>query len=151
MVVSSFLEDPVPGASSWPDLARARYLSLTTFRRSGDPVPTPIWAARDGEVLYVVTDATSGKVKRIRHTGRVELAPCSMRGKVSSGTLPRAATARIVDDGAEAQRADAVLRRKYRIGMPLVSFVERIRARGHPRDSVYLALTDVAEQAPPAP
>lgn len=62
-------------------LAAARYLLLTTFRKDGTAVPTPIWFARDGEALVVWTPTTSGKVKRIRRDGAVSVAACDARGK----------------------------------------------------------------------
>ena len=37
-------------------LADARFVSLTTFRRSGAPVSTPVWVARDGGSLVVLPD-----------------------------------------------------------------------------------------------
>jgi PPOX class probable F420-dependent enzyme len=62
-------------------LDAGKYLLVTTFRRDGRAVPTPVWAARDGESLVVWTVSDSGKVKRIRNSGTVKLAPCSMRGE----------------------------------------------------------------------
>ena len=62
-------------------LDAGKYLLVTTFRRDGHAVPTPVWAARDGESLVVWTVGDSGKVKRIRNNGIVKLAPCSMRGE----------------------------------------------------------------------
>jgi PPOX class probable F420-dependent enzyme len=64
-------------------LPRTRYVSLTTFRRTGVAVPTPVWAAPDGDGLIVWTRADSGKVKRLRHTARVTCAPCGFRGRTT--------------------------------------------------------------------
>lgn len=61
-------------------LAEGKYLSLTTFRKSGEAVATPVWVARDGDHLYVTTRADSWKVKRLRNNPAVLLAPCDMRG-----------------------------------------------------------------------
>ncbi len=63
-------------------LPTSRYVSLTTFRRTGDAVATPVWAAPDGADLVVWTRADSGKVKRLRHTSRVTVAPCDVRGNL---------------------------------------------------------------------
>jgi uncharacterized protein len=76
-------------------LPTSEYVSLTTFRRTGVPVATPVWAApishrpegatgAEGEVLALVvwTRADSGKVKRLRHTSRVTVAPCDVRGRL---------------------------------------------------------------------
>ncbi|WP_324277274.1 PPOX class F420-dependent oxidoreductase [Blastococcus brunescens] len=62
-------------------LPRSEYVSLTTYRRTGVPVATPVWAAPDGDSLVVWTRADSGKVKRLRHTSRVTVAPCDVRGR----------------------------------------------------------------------
>ena len=62
-------------------LPHSTYVSLTTFRRTGVPVPTPVWAAPDADSLIVWTRADSGKVKRLRHTARVTVAPCDVRGR----------------------------------------------------------------------
>ena len=60
-----------------------QYLNLETFRKNGEGMKTPVWFVQDGETLYVSTIANSGKVKRIRNDGRVNVAACKMNGKVS--------------------------------------------------------------------
>jgi uncharacterized protein len=91
-------------------LPHSTYVSLTTFRRTGVPVATPVWAAPDGESLIVWTQADSGKVKRLRHTTRVTVAPCDIRGRVQGPAVEGAAefVAR-----AEWPQALAALRRAY--------------------------------------
>ncbi len=59
-----------------------RFISLVTFRRSGDRVATPVWFALDHLQIVVGTFDSSGKAKRLRHTDRVEIAPCNFRGLV---------------------------------------------------------------------
>ncbi len=49
------------------------YVSLTTFRESGEAVSTPVWFAISGDRIYVGTDPESGKMKRIRNNPRVVL------------------------------------------------------------------------------
>ena len=60
-----------------------KYISLTTLRKSGVAVPTPIWFGEEGGRLYVMTRSDSGKYKRIRNNPRVRIAPCTMRGKIT--------------------------------------------------------------------
>ncbi|HXM62384.1 MAG TPA: PPOX class F420-dependent oxidoreductase [Terriglobales bacterium] len=60
-----------------------KYISLTTLRKSGVAVPTPIWFGEEGDRLYVMTRSDSGKYKRIRNNPRVRIAPCTMRGKIT--------------------------------------------------------------------
>jgi len=67
-----------------------KYLSLETFKKSGDGVKTPVWFAADpatdldgdGARLYIYTIGNTGKVKRIRNNSHVKIAPCTMKGKL---------------------------------------------------------------------
>jgi PPOX class probable F420-dependent enzyme len=86
------------------------YARLTTFRKSGEPVSTPVWFALAHERVYVFTDVLSGKVRRIRNGPRVMLAPSSFRGHPRGEEVR--AEARILDP-AEHETADRVLREKY--------------------------------------
>ncbi|MGH9176914.1 MAG: PPOX class F420-dependent oxidoreductase [Vicinamibacterales bacterium] len=61
-------------------LGRSRTALLTTFRRSGDPVSTPVSLALHAERAYFVTAASSGKARRLAGCGRVRLAPCTVGG-----------------------------------------------------------------------
>ena len=88
-----------------------KYIALTTFRKSGEGVVTPVWfAERDGK-LYVVTEKKSGKSKRIRNNPLVRVAPCTMGGKVIGPEF--AGRARILLAGDESAQARAVIRKKY--------------------------------------
>ena len=83
---------------------------LTTYRRDGTPVPTPVHIAVDGEVAYIRTFDPSGKLKRMRRNAEVEIAPSTMRGRVTGDAVH--ATARILN-GAEAARAARAMAAKY--------------------------------------
>lgn len=91
-------------------LAGHEYMRLTTFRKNGEPVPTPVWFAQEDDRLYVVTDAESGKVKRIRRNAQVEVCPCDSRGNPRGDSAE--AMARILPE-AEVPTAVAALNRKY--------------------------------------
>ena len=85
--------DPVSAPAIWQLLAQANYVSLTTFRKDGTPVATPVWIAPDGDRLLVWTNPEAGKVKRIRRNADVTVAPCTMRGAVvGGGPVPARAT-----------------------------------------------------------
>jgi PPOX class probable F420-dependent enzyme len=116
-------------------LADARFVSLTTFRRSGEPVSTPVWVARDGDALVVLTPAESGKVRRLRHDPRVEIRPCGRFGKVPDGVDPVAGTAELREHPADVERARATIRRTYPLESRLVLAIDRLveRRRGRPR------------------
>ena len=108
------------------ELPHSTYVSLTTFRRTGEPVPTPVWAAPDGDDLVVWTRADSGKVKRLRHTSRVTVAPCDIRGRVRGPAVE--ATAGFVDR-AEWPQALAALRRAYGLRFRLGHVTSRLWSR----------------------
>jgi PPOX class probable F420-dependent enzyme len=93
------------------EFAHQNYLNLETFRRNGEGVKTPVWFAQEDEILYVVSLGSSGKVKRIRNNGRVNVAPCRMNGKVDGSWLP--ALAQEITDPEVKARVDRLLDRKY--------------------------------------
>ncbi|MFD3694635.1 PPOX class F420-dependent oxidoreductase [Streptomyces sp. NPDC058646] len=94
------------------ELGRARYVSLTTFRKDGTPVATPVWAVADGGELYVWTRSDSWKVKRIRHDSRVTVAACDVRGRVEEGAAVREGRARLLDEEG-LRRVRRLMSRKY--------------------------------------
>ena len=112
-----------------------RFVSLTTFRRSGEPVATPVWVVRDGAHLLVTTPEGSGKVKRLRHTSRVELRPCSRSGKVADDA-PTATGSGVIEE----KDRPAVFQSKYGLEYRLFMFVERLMTKG-PRDRVIVRIT----------
>ena len=73
---------PIP-----PTIRGQKYISLTTVRKNGTKVATPVWFGEDSDKLYVMTRSTMGKVKRIRNNPLVEVAPCTMRGSVTGDKL----------------------------------------------------------------
>ncbi|MFJ2024692.1 PPOX class F420-dependent oxidoreductase [Streptomyces sp. NPDC087897] len=94
------------------DFARSEYVSLTTYRKNGTPVPTPVWAAADDGVLYVWTRSDSWKVERLRDNGKVTVTVCDVRGRIAEGAPSAEGTAKLLDaDGTRAVRK--LLARKY--------------------------------------
>jgi uncharacterized protein len=76
------------------EIQRQKYISLSTFRKSGAAVPTPVWFGEQDDKLYVMTRSDSGKYKRIRNNPQVRIAPCTIRGKITGPDF--AAKARIL-------------------------------------------------------
>lgn len=102
------------------ELGSGKYLRLTTFRRDGRPVSTPVWPVVDradlggvDQQLLVTTGAETGKVKRLRHTPRVLLAPCDARGSVTAGVEDLEAVAEVQTDVATYRRARSLLVRRH--------------------------------------
>jgi PPOX class probable F420-dependent enzyme len=119
-------------------LAAGRYLSLTTFKRDGTPVSTPVWLARDGDRLCVITEAGSGKAKRLRHTSRVELAPCTARGEE---TGPRAHGEAHLQDAAGTVRVRDVIAAQYGWQFRAFDLMGRLRRRGASGEQVGVVIT----------
>ncbi|GEM_PF-473431 len=98
-------------ASSVPaSIHGQKYISLTTFRKSGAGVATPVWFGEEDGKLYVMTRSDLGKAKRIRNNPQVRVAPCTIRGTVTGAEI--AAMARILPPE-EHTRARQTINRKY--------------------------------------
>jgi PPOX class probable F420-dependent enzyme len=108
-----------------------KYLSLTSFRRDGSGVATPMWFVADNGQLVVETDADSYKVKRIRRDPHVRIAVCDARGRLRGEAVDGAAT--VLPD-TERERVERLLARKYRVDrftvLPIYRLVMRLRGRG---------------------
>ncbi len=104
--------DTETGEAAGLDSLQGNHLLLTTFRKNGKAVPTPVWYGRAGDHLYVFSLAKAGKVKRLRNSQKAQVAACTGIGRVTGPTLE--ARARILPKEEEiiARRA---LRRKYPI------------------------------------
>jgi PPOX class probable F420-dependent enzyme len=122
-------------------LSDASFVSLTTFRKTGVGVSTPVWITRDGADLIVTTPRKSGKVKRLRNDPRVTLVPCDRRGRVADGATVLEAEAHIVSDTDTVERLGRVFLRKYRLEYRVFMVIERIVSRGD-RTRVMLRIAD---------
>ena len=120
-------------ASPLLDLGDESFVSLTTFRRSGERVSTPVWILRDGDALIVTTPVESGKVKRLRNNSAVELAPCSRMGKVDESAPVVAASAEILEDPADVERYGDLFLAKYRLEYRIFMWIERRGKSGQAR------------------
>ena len=107
-----------------------KYLSVTSFKRDGTAVATPMWFVADNGHLLVETDAGSAKVKRIRRNPEVRIAPCTASGKLRGE--PIAAHVEIVPESGREQ-AEQLMARKYRVDrvliLPIYRLVQRLRGQ----------------------
>ncbi len=120
-------EDSEMDESRSARLAEERYVNLATFRRDGREVRTPVWIAGVGARLVAFSEGDAGKVKRIRATKRVRLAPCNVRGKVHGDWVE--GKGRVVQEPEVIQAAYAALRRKYGWQMRLADVASRLSGR----------------------
>jgi PPOX class probable F420-dependent enzyme len=119
-----------------------KYLSITSYKRDGTSVATPVWfVQRDGRLL-AETDAASGKVKRIRRHPAVLVAVCTATGRLRGPQVP--GTAEILPDS-EVGEVQSLISRKYRTDLLMirpVRFVQGVLHLGRPRTKpVILAIT----------
>ena len=119
----------------------AKYFSLTTYRRDGRAVPTPVWFARVGNHWYVFSAGNAGKVKRLRHTEAVTVAACDMRGKVSSEALTTSASLVLAPpDDTEANGAYDALLARYGWFMRLANWGATLTGRIHTRQLIRVVI-----------
>ncbi|MGV8882273.1 MAG: PPOX class F420-dependent oxidoreductase [Rhodoglobus sp.] len=123
------------------DLGTESFVSLTTFRKTGEPVSTPVWILRDGDALIVTTPVVSGKVKRLRNNPTVTVTQCNRMGKVDDSVAPVSATVQILDDPAEVARYSDLFLAKYRLEYRIFMWIER-RAKSGQARRVMLRITD---------
>jgi PPOX class probable F420-dependent enzyme len=100
-------------AATSPVLAkfvRQKTVLVTTYRRNGRPVGTPVSLAVDGDHAYLRTFEKAGKTRRIHNNPQVDIAPSTARGRPTGPAIK--VTARRLE-GAEARRAARLLTRKH--------------------------------------
>jgi PPOX class probable F420-dependent enzyme len=115
-------------------LGNARTILLTTYRRDGTAVPTPVWVVRFGDELRVWTNPRTGKYKRIRNNPRVTVAPCSFRGTPRGPAID--GSVRLLADGDVDQVLEGI-KQKYGVFGRLSIWQSGlgIRYRGWPKSS----------------
>jgi PPOX class probable F420-dependent enzyme len=120
-----------------------RYLSVTSFKRDGTGVATPVWFVSDGTRLFALTDLHSAKVRRIRRNSRVLVGSCRADGKVRTEAVP--ARAEVLTSTPDLERVQKLLLQRYKISYHLVMLAYRLgrRLRGERSvaDGAALAIT----------
>ena len=124
--------------TSRDELAAAKYMALTTFRRTGDPVSSPVWVVplEDGRVGFW-TAMGSGKTKRLAHTSRVVVQPSDARGRVADGSTPLEGTAEMVRSGAAFDEVSAKVKEKYGFMTSVTKFLAKVGPQGRKKGLGY--------------
>ena len=108
-------------------LDRESYISLTTFKRNGDAVQTPVWFALHADKFYLFSEAKAWKVKRLRRDDRIRVAACSVRGAIHGDWIE--GRGRVIEDAGLIEAAYRALQQKYGWQMTLVNLSSRIFGR----------------------
>jgi uncharacterized protein len=101
-----------------PAIQGQKYISLTTLRKTGVGIATPVWFGEDDGKLYVMTRSDMGKAKRIRNNPKVRVAPCTIRGTVTGAEF--GATAHILPPEEHARARQAINRKYWMARIPLL-------------------------------
>lgn len=124
-MVTQTIERPVQrSAADLEAMFPGRYLSVTSFKRDGTGVATPVWFVCDGSRLFAFTDRHSPKVWRIRRNPRVLVASCRVDGKLRREPFP--AHAEVLTAEANLERVQKLLLERYRISYRLVMLFYRL-------------------------
>jgi PPOX class probable F420-dependent enzyme len=138
------IERPVQRpAADLKALFPGRYLSVTSFKRDGTGVATPVWFVSDGRRLFALTDLHSAKVRRMRRNPRVVIASCRADGKPRSEPVP--ARVEVLTATPELERVRRLLIERYKISYRLVMLIyrvaRRLRGKRSLADGAALAIT----------
>jgi PPOX class probable F420-dependent enzyme len=125
-------------------IADEKYVLCTTFRRSGEPVATPVWiAALDERRVGFTTEGTSGKAKRLRNDAAMTLQACDSRGRILAGSTAMSVTAEVVS-GDDAVWVAAAIKQKYGIQVTMIQVFYALRnlfTRRPPTETVGIVIT----------
>lgn len=119
------------------DVKNAKYIALETFRKNGQGVITPVWMVADGGKLYVWTDGTSWKAKRIRANPRVRLCASDARGTPQSEWTD--AQARVLDQPADVKATEKRIAAKYGLMFHLFGLMGKVSGRGGNRVAIEIS------------
>jgi uncharacterized protein len=98
-------------ASNFDQVRTAKTIMLTSYKRDGTGVVTPVSIAFDGDRAFFRSYDKAWKTKRLRRNPAVLVAPCTLRGKVTGPSLH--GTARLLESD-QAQLAARALARRHR-------------------------------------
>jgi uncharacterized protein len=120
-----------------------RYLSVTSFKRDGTGVATPVWFVSDGRRLFALTDLHSAKIRRIRRNPHVLIASCRADGKLRSEPVP--ARAEVLTAAPKLERVQKLLIERYKLSYRIVMLIyrvgRRLRVQRSVADGAALAIT----------
>jgi len=114
----------------------ARYLSLSTQKKDGSYVSTPVWFAADesNSIYYVFSAKKAGKVKRLKNFSSASIAPCTVSGKTNVDSIP--VTATLMVEAGEVNNAHQLLVRKYRWQMHLLDLFSQLSGKYNQRQFI---------------
>lgn len=101
-----------------------QYMNLTTYRKTGEAVTTPVWFVLENDTVYGMSQPQTGKIKRIRRNPKITLAPSTGAGKPLGPQVEGRARLLSLEEGAVAETA---LKRKYGWQFSLFDLLMKVR------------------------
>lgn len=120
------------------DLGASKYVSVTTFKKDGTAVATPVWVVRRHEELLVLTQAESGKVKRMRNNPSVLVAPCDARGRLKGESVPATA---VLQDETQTHLTANLIQHRYGFMGRMMGWLNEMARGGGEHIGVTITLT----------
>ena len=119
---------------------REKYINLSTKKRDGSYVNTPVWFAQAGETnnFYIFSLKKAGKVKRIRNFPTVKVAPCNIKGKLTGDWID--AKAELIDGPENTKTAYSYLRKKYGLMLRISDFFSKLVGNYHRRQIIRFSI-----------
>jgi uncharacterized protein len=111
------------------DLDGARYILLTTFKRDGSGVASPVWITGSHGTYLFTTGGRAWKSRRLRHDPTVQVQVCGMRGRVKPGSALSRGTGEVLTEPDEVKAAEAALSAKYGWQFRATKVADRLIAR----------------------
>ena len=129
-------------------LEQHRYVSIATKKHSGQCVWTPVWMAfvestvESKSAYYLFSAGAAGKVKRLRNYPEIQVAPCTVSGKITGPIVK--AKAWLENDAAISAKAYQALRRKYGWQMAVLDLFSKLGGNFHQRQLIGFSITEPA-------
>lgn len=126
------------------DLAKERYVSLTTYRKDGTPKLAPVWPVDAGEgKVGFITSAETWKIKRLKNNSSVTLRASDSRGRPKDGTVAVSGSAEVVE-GSEFEAMKQAVKNKYGYQLGIINFMHALPGTktGHPNDRAVIITLD---------
>ena len=121
---------------------KEHYVNVSTRKKNGSTVNTPVWFAQDPEknYFYFYSYKNSGKIKRIRNFPDIKIAICNYRGSLKGGWIR--GCAHLIDNSEHILNAFELLQNKYGLRFKLVNFFSWILGRYYQRQIVRFSLSE---------
>ena len=121
---------------------KEKYVNLSTQKKDGSLVNTPVWFAQVGEKndFYIFSAGEAGKVKRIRNFSSVKVAICDFKGNLQGEWI--SAQAELIDEEDSKMRAYRQLHKKYGLTIKVFDFFSKLFGKYKKRQVIKFKIQD---------